>query len=656
MSDSDDYEPVEYPPQPLPQTSASVGGDYAPPVPSSPRPVLFGTQSGSQTPPPGRRVSAKNTGEATQLMKSLSLDDGRLARVRLSSPSKDEVESMNLGELVSRHGGSLPLHVRVENGYCGGELRNVISAGDEYIIHFVNQRKVVTLSDSNSCQYTIPTNSPIHVAPLYNPNDNIGEALTGFTFDSAADIASLHTLPKLVRATKSFRGGDSKCSVEEGELLVVKKVSRSPMKRKPVLKVFSITANEDKNLNEDCAGQFTTNPNEARVLVMQAVQQIPDPFPMEAQLYMRDVSPKLPAHLSSKVVTLTHSCIETFLVASTYCADNTSPSEDDDIPVEIPIQLDIDVSIVPSQETKTKQLPSNGQDLYKDATTSSESQPVAHVSNHGILQLDDIKKQRPDSEQKHVTKPRATSNPRLPPSPKLGRVSSAEKTSPLQQKPVTKPRAPQTPGLPPSPKLGRISSVEKTSPLQQKPVTKPRASSNPRPPPSPKLGRISSVEKTSPLQPKLVPTAQQTPGPPPLPTSGKIFSVETTTPTDSKQQLSVLQSSTKSLKTTVDALQANSDKQFSSIKADLARMAPIVDNLSKQCSSVKEKLEQLKRVVVTLEQKQPRAEPKAHKSSKERNNMRSLTHIQVSNCTANEALCVQHFYIHNFYRVLTTHA
>ena len=371
-----EYSGPAMPPQSPSWTSGNVGDHSAPRVPTSPRPVL---PSAFRTPPPSRHAYPKNFSEreASQVKRTRSMDDGSIARASLSSPSNKENSSLSLDNFVSRYGSSLPLHVRVDKGFCSDQLRYVISADDEFIIHFIKHRKVITLTDSDACQHSIPSNSPVEVAPLYNPNNNTSEALKGFTFGSAGDIASLSPLPKCVRVTKSYQGSDSKCSVEKGELLIVEKASRTAVKRKAVLKVFSITKNEGKSLNEDCEGHFTTKPDDARLLLMQAIQHMPDPFPMEAKLYMTsDVSRQIPIGLSSKVVTLTHSSIETLLVATTYCKDNASPSEEDTIPVEIPIHLDIDVSVIPSQDHEAKN---------KDPTSSSKS--MEQTSIHQSVQL-----------------------------------------------------------------------------------------------------------------------------------------------------------------------------------------------------------------------------------------------------------------------------
>ena len=417
-----EYSGPSMPPQSPSWTSGSVSDDYTPPVPTSPEPVL---RSVFQPPPPSHRAYPKTFSEreASQVKRTRSMDDGSIARASLSSPSNKENDSLSLGHFVSRYGSSLPLHIQVDKGFCSDQFQYVISAGDEFIIHFIKHRMIITLTDSNACQYTIPSDSPIEVAPLYNPNNNTSEALKGFTFGSAGDIASLSPLPKCVRVTTSCQSSNSKCSVDKGELLIVKKTSRTPLKRKLVLKVFSITKNEEKSLNEDCVGHFTTKPDDVRFLLMQAIQHMPDLFPMEAELYITsDVSPEIPTSLSSTVVTLTHSSIETFLIATTYCEDNASPSEDT-IPVEIPIHLDIDVSVIPSQDHEAN---------IKDTASSSKS--MEQTSIHQLVQLDS-KRGSTEIEKPtlvHDTRYRVSQTP--PSSPKLGIVT--EKASVVKDTPA----------------------------------------------------------------------------------------------------------------------------------------------------------------------------------------------------------------------------
>lgn len=78
---------------------------------------------------------------------------------------------------------------------------------------------------------------------------NFKSALQGYTFKTVADLAGCkHALPRIVCATKTHLTSESKSSVQAEELLIVRKMGRTTVMRKPFLKAFSLKTNEDKTL------------------------------------------------------------------------------------------------------------------------------------------------------------------------------------------------------------------------------------------------------------------------------------------------------------------------------------------------------------------------------------------------------------------------
>ena len=73
-------------------------------------------------------------------------------------------------------------------------------------------------------------------------------ALQGYTFKTVSELAGCKQIPRVVCATKAHQTGESKSSVHANEILVVRKVGRTTVMRKPVLKAFSVKNNEDKTL------------------------------------------------------------------------------------------------------------------------------------------------------------------------------------------------------------------------------------------------------------------------------------------------------------------------------------------------------------------------------------------------------------------------
>lgn len=58
---------------------------------------------------------------------------------------------------------------------------------------------VETIDKEESTSYSIPVSTSIRFCPLYDPNDNLDEALKGFMFETVGEILSQKKLPKVSR-------------------------------------------------------------------------------------------------------------------------------------------------------------------------------------------------------------------------------------------------------------------------------------------------------------------------------------------------------------------------------------------------------------------------------------------------------------------------
>ena len=315
----------------------------APPIPSSPRPKAPGS---TFTPPSS--PTATHEFPSKDKPHTHSIDHGMLNRVKTP-----EGDVLSLSSFVTKYSRSLPLRVRVDKGFCGAEERFVISSGDVYNIHFLKRTKVVSICDSNQTEYTIPLNSAIEFGMLYDSTGDSKQVKSGMVFKTAGDILALcqnsdRSLPKIVCATKYHLSGDPKSSVKENELLLLRKMGRTTVKRKPVLKVYSLTMKEEKTLHEDCAGYFTTDPYRIRLYPPEILAHFSDLLPLKSMLFISaETSEELPIHLTSDIITLTHSITETSLIATTCWEGGIAPTDEDRVPVDIPIDLDIEVVIIP---------------------------------------------------------------------------------------------------------------------------------------------------------------------------------------------------------------------------------------------------------------------------------------------------------------------
>lgn len=72
-------------------------------------------------------------------------------------------------------------------------------------------------------------------------------------------------------------------------------------------------------LQDDCEASFTTDPDCLQLYIPELLELFPDSLPLEAMMYPPgEDSDDLPTHLTTDKVTLTHTSIESAIIATTY--------------------------------------------------------------------------------------------------------------------------------------------------------------------------------------------------------------------------------------------------------------------------------------------------------------------------------------------------
>ena len=119
-------------------------------------------------------------------------------------------------------------------------FRFIISTGDVYNFHFIKNEKVMSIQDAGGTHFSIPLNSSIQFGILYSPVGNTAQAVKGYSFKTVGELAKYDIPPRIIRATQAFDVSDSKSSIEAEEILIVKKIGRTAIKRKHYVKVLSL--------------------------------------------------------------------------------------------------------------------------------------------------------------------------------------------------------------------------------------------------------------------------------------------------------------------------------------------------------------------------------------------------------------------------------
>lgn len=232
--------------------------------------------------------------------------------------------SMSLEEALKKYNHHFPLRLKVMEGYCSEDSEHNLSTNDIYDIHFVKQTRVITLKDSDGFMHQIPLASSMKFGLVYNPNNNLTEALAGHQFEKCSDIMAAEIMPQVVCATIQVESTEENHSIATNEIVVVKQIQKPKLRGRRSLKVFSLLSHTEKILPEECMGMFTTKPSLIQLHLPQIVQSISKPFPTQAVLYVNSDCPELPKKLNiplSGIITLCDCTTEISLVASSVSDD-----------------------------------------------------------------------------------------------------------------------------------------------------------------------------------------------------------------------------------------------------------------------------------------------------------------------------------------------
>jgi len=295
-------------------------------------------------------------------------------------------KGISLRDFVQKYSKSFPIRIRVLQGYCSEDSEFNISTDDVYNIHFIKHTKVVTIRDEDGVTYSLPMGSAMKFGLIYNPSNNLDEALSGYNFEKVSDVTATPIFPKVIRATKGVQSSDDKWALEEGEILVTRHIHKPVFKGRKGLKVFSLLTKSDKVLPEDCAGHFSTKPSLVQLHLPEIIEHISNPFPSLAVMYSTSGS-TLQLHnpgTQSRVITMCDSSSETSLVASPAVQEGQEGENDSQTLFDIPLNDDIsdmEVEVIQTQDEE------ESEHLYDDTLNIFEKfdptklQPLKAVSS-----------------------------------------------------------------------------------------------------------------------------------------------------------------------------------------------------------------------------------------------------------------------------------
>ena len=301
----------------------------------------------------------------------------------LQEEKESAQETLSLLQFVKKYSDSLPAQISViTEGHYGSNDRQTLGNHEKLIISFVKTKKVLSILTSTQLKFTLPLGSAVQLSLLYNPDGNEDKARDGYTFQSVGELVKKSPrLPKVICATKSYKGDGLKSTVYENELLVVENYNDQTKK----LQVTSLSKNPmHKFLPLQCDGGFTTKPSSVRMYVSDINNYVAIGTIQHALLDMSEVTFMSADSQVDKslygVVQLSCFVIERSLIGTRLAEEGVSSAESKVFEISVNDNLsDVEVMVMQTNLTvKHSPLPSLDVQLeswyQKESTASSTTQ------------------------------------------------------------------------------------------------------------------------------------------------------------------------------------------------------------------------------------------------------------------------------------------
>ncbi len=351
-------------PEPQHRKSKRANKVSAPPPLPPPRPTP--PQSKRTRPSPAETAVLEPSKRRSQAQKNLVLTRSTL------SPGFP----VKLSDIVTKYPYCLPVRVQVHNGYYSSTTELFVAQNEVFDLHLIKHTKVVTLKSTRETgkeELSLPLNSTVEFAVLYDPNHNESEARKGFLFDTVTDVIASKYRPLVVRATRAYKGSSLESSVGAGELLLLTGVKSSSFPgRGKQLQACSLTNDgKEKQLHEKCAGAFSTKPEDVRMMLSAMIQH-KFTLPQTVVVFPdRELDSFLPSSIASSPVTLEGYKGETSIVATQVASASTISSFGDQQVLDIHLSVDIEVEPLQLNKGEQLQLTENTLALYKNFDASN---------------------------------------------------------------------------------------------------------------------------------------------------------------------------------------------------------------------------------------------------------------------------------------------
>lgn len=291
--------------------------------------------------------------------------------------------------LMNKHEGNFPMSITTCTGSYGNDQKTTFSEGESFNAHFIYEMEHVLLNTVTNTQYKVPIASSFKFGFLFNPFQNIHEAMQGYKF-SPTQLLDAKPRPKLVAVETAYKFSDNpEALVGINDILFIESIQK--IGKKTYIKCTQCFSNLTVMIREDWPITVTTAP--ACLLlpldVLLKYLKCPLTVVIDPPPIKKKHNSTHPADIySNRVVSLLESDKDQFLVCSRFLSDTKDP-----FLFLLPSFCDIDLMISDCQAAKFQILEVESTDLFREFNITKVSLELAafaassSLKNNHSLQL-----------------------------------------------------------------------------------------------------------------------------------------------------------------------------------------------------------------------------------------------------------------------------
>ena len=271
-----------------------------------------------------------------------------------TTPLKSAARFVSPSDICSKLQDELPLQFMVIHGPYGDSSVSTFAEDEKFTARFIQRLQLVTFESEGGKTYEIPISSSVSASAIYDPQEKLEQALSGYLFPTPSHVMLQRVHPQFVAVIRGHADEeDPKYTVEVGDVLFLLGETKSGKKR--FLKCVHVASGLTKLIREESKVELSTSPEKIQIPLSTMMQYVS--CPMRVLVSLRCT--RSDCFIDKKIVGVLAKKIHSNLII---CSRVLLPSDRVTKLFAIPEHFDLDLQQIKSSEREYETLCSDSAD------------------------------------------------------------------------------------------------------------------------------------------------------------------------------------------------------------------------------------------------------------------------------------------------------